>query len=99
MNDQNMIKAIEEHPLKIISNAFILFLAFPIIQWCFWSIVYFVTKNDWVLNKFIQSTFVDNILPWYLGILIDFKGSLAIFTLSFLIVWLIYGFLESLKDG
>lgn len=91
---EKMWKVLKENYWKIIGTTFILFLAIPIIQWGFWSIIYIITQSECILNNFIQATFLDNFIPWYLGIFINFKTSLILFCLLFLLVWIIY----SLKD-
>ncbi len=94
-----MWKVLKKNYLKIIRNAFILFLAFPIIKWGFWSLIYIIKKSDWVLNKLVETTFLENVIPWYLNIFIDFKGSLRLILLLFLLIWLIYSLKESVEDG
>jgi len=96
MDDEDMIDAMKDNYPKIIWKSILVFLAFPIIKWFFWFSIYFVVKNDWALNKFTESTF-NKIIPWYLGILINFKESLLILIICFLAVWFIYGIMESLK--
>lgn len=97
MDDEDLINSMKKNWYHIIWNSAILFGLFPIIKWFFWFLVYFSLKNEWALNKFTESTF-DKIIPWYLGILVNFKESLAIFIVCFLIVWFIYGILESCKE-
>jgi len=94
ISDEDFEKAIKEKPLTLIYQSVILFLAFPWIKWGFWSVLYVIIKNDWVLNKFTEATF-ENIIPWYLGIFINFKGSLAILLVSFLVIWIVHSFFES----
>ena len=96
ISDEDFENLIKEKPITIIYQSVILFLAFPWIKWGFWALIYVLVKTDWVLNKLTLSTF-ENIIPWYLGILINFKQSLAIFVICFLAIWVFYSFLESRK--
>lgn len=97
MNDEDMTNAIKENWIGIVWKSAILFLAFPIIRWLFWFLIYFALKNEWALNKFTESTF-NQIIPWYIGIFINFKENLLILVICFLVVWLIYGIMESYKE-
>jgi len=97
MDDEDLICTLKENFPIIICKSIILFGLFPMIKWAFWSSVYFFIQNDWVLNRLVETTFIDNVIPWYLGIFINFKESLIVLILSFLIIWVIYGIMESYK--
>ena len=77
-------------PLKIMSISAITYLALPIIRWFISAIKYIIKQTPNTLNKFILSTFSENIVPWYLGILINPLRSLIIFLLITLFVTIIF---------
>ena len=90
---EQMADALKNNYCKIIRNTFILFLAFPIIKWCFWSIIYIIIKSQWVLNRLVETTFLDNVFPWYA----DLNKSLGMLILLFILVWIIYSIKESFE--
>ena len=83
-------------PLKIMSISAITYFTLPILKWFISAIKYIIKQTPDTLNKFTLSTFSENIVPWYLGILINPFKSLIIFLLIILFVTIIFYLKEHL---
>jgi len=73
-------------PFKIISLSFTIFLVLPIIKWFLSAVIYIIKPTVENLNKFTITTFVDNVILWYFGILIEPLNSLVIFLIIIFLV-------------
>lgn len=71
---------------KIISLSFTIFLVLPIIKWFLSAVIYIIKPTAENLDKFTITTFVDNVIPWYFGILIEPLNSLVIFLIIIFLV-------------
>jgi hypothetical protein len=85
---ESLYKVFIPKPFKIISLSFTIFLVLPIIKWFLSTVIYITKPTAENLDKFTITIFVDNIIPWYFGILIEPLNSLVIFLIITFLVTL-----------
>ena len=61
-------------------------LVLPIIKWGIYGLKFIIHRTPEALDKFTEVTFIDNFLPWWLGILTNPSKSLLSFILVFFFV-------------
>ena len=79
---------------KILSYSFILLLSLPIINWFILSIFYMIFKTQSLLERFGEST-AFNLLPWWIGFLIEPAKTLGIYLLMVILMTCIFTLLNN----
>jgi len=83
---ESLLNIIKENYIKITSFSIITWLSLPIIKWITYGLRFIVHKTPEVLDKFTEVTFIDNFVPWWLGILTDPIRTILSFMLVFFLV-------------